>query len=152
MPACIKNALDVGSRPQGIGRVTGAASATDFDAMMQERERIAAAYSNGNPKPLDAVVAREGPATFFAPHGRIVQGNAAVAKQYHRDAKMFSSGSKSKLDILDAGASGEIGYWVGLQHFQGTTGGKTQSLTLRITEIFRRVRAEWKLVHRHADG
>jgi ketosteroid isomerase-like protein len=92
------------------------AAAADFDAFMQGRDRIASAYSNGNPAPLDAVVAREGAATFFPPHGPIVKGSAAVAKRYHQDAKMH------------------------------------KKMTLRITEVFRRIHGEWKLVHRHADG
>lgn len=135
-----------------IARVAGEASAADFAAFIEKRPRIAAAYSSGNPKPLDAIVARKGAASFFGPGGRIAQGSAAVAKQYHQGAKLFSPGSKTKLDILDAQSSGEIGYWVGLQQFEGMMAGKRQALTLRVTEIFRRVEGEWKLVHRHADG
>jgi NAD(P)H-dependent FMN reductase/ketosteroid isomerase-like protein len=126
-------------------------SATHFDAFLKERERIAAAYSSGNPKPLDAIAVREGSATFFPPGGPAVTGSAAVAKSYHQGAKMFSRDSKSKFEILDAGASGEIGFWAGLQHFEGRIAGKNQKLTLRITEIFRRVHGAWRLVHRHAD-
>jgi NAD(P)H-dependent FMN reductase/ketosteroid isomerase-like protein len=134
-----------------IASVTSNASAAEFDAFVKERERIAAAYSSGNPKPLDAVVAREGSATFFPPRGPIVTGSAAVAKEYRQGAKMFSPGSKTRLEILDAGASHEIGFWVGLQRFEGTIAGKSRKMTLRITEIFRRMDGEWKLVHRHAD-
>jgi NAD(P)H-dependent FMN reductase/ketosteroid isomerase-like protein len=132
-------------------RVAGVDSGADFGAFLKERERIAAAYSSGNPKPLDAIVVREGTASFFPPGGPAVKGSAAVAKSYYRGAKMFSPGSKNKLDILDAGASGEIGFWVGLQHFEGKIAGKNQKMTLRITEIFRRVHGAWRLVHRHAD-
>jgi NAD(P)H-dependent FMN reductase/ketosteroid isomerase-like protein len=134
-----------------ITRVGGDATA-DFDAFMKDRERIASAYSSGNPQPLDAIVVREGSATFFPPRGRIVKGSAAVAKRYHQDAKQFSPRSKNELEIIEARASGEMGFWVGLQRFEGAIGGKSANLTLRITEIFRRVRGEWKLVHRHADG
>jgi len=134
-----------------IERATGDDSSADFDNFMKERGRIAAAYSSGNAKPLDAIAARKGNATFFPPRGPIVTGSAAVAKVYRQGAKMFSRGSKSKLDILDAGACGEIGYWVGRQRFEGTIAGQVQKMTLRITEIFRRVDGRWSLVHRHAD-
>lgn len=83
---------------------------------------------------------------FFAPHGRIVTGSAAVAKQYRDGAKLFSPGSKNRLEILDSRASGDIGYWVGLQHFQGMMGGKRQNLTLRITEIFRRIHGQYSVI------
>lgn len=134
-----------------IERVTGHGSAADFDAFMKERERIASAYSSGDPEPLDSIAVREGTATFFPPRGTIIKGNAAVAKRYRRDATLFSPGSKNKLEILDAGASGEIGFWVGLQRFEGTIAGRKAQMTLRITEIFRRVQGGWKLCHRHAD-
>jgi NAD(P)H-dependent FMN reductase/ketosteroid isomerase-like protein len=132
-------------------RVAGDDAGTHFDAFLKERERIATAYSSGNPKPLDAIAVREGNATFFPPRGPIVQGNAAVAKTYYRGAKMFSPGSKNKWEVLDAGASGEMGFLVGLQRFEGKIAGKNQKMTLRTTEIFKRVHGAWKLVHRHAD-
>jgi NAD(P)H-dependent FMN reductase/ketosteroid isomerase-like protein len=135
-----------------IVRAATDTSAADFDAFMQDRKRIATAYSRGNPKPLDAIVAREGAATFIPPRGGIVRGSAAVAKRYQNDAKTFSPASKTQLKILDAQASGDIAFWVGLQHFEGAIAGKSQKMTLRITEIFRRVCGEWRLVHRHADG
>jgi NAD(P)H-dependent FMN reductase/ketosteroid isomerase-like protein len=131
-------------------RLAGDDSGMHFDAFLKERERIAAAYSSGNPKPLDAIVAVEGTATFFPPGGAAVKGSAAVAKSYHQGAKMFSPGSKSKLEVLDAGASGEIGFWVGLQRFEGRIAGRNRKMTLHITEVFRRVHGDWKLVHRHA--
>jgi NAD(P)H-dependent FMN reductase/ketosteroid isomerase-like protein len=134
-----------------IGRFE-ANTAADFAAFVKERERSSAAFSSGNPRPLDAIVAREGAASFFPPRGPIVQGSAAVAKRYHHDAKLFSPGSKDEFTILDSGASGEIGFLVGLQHFEGKIAGKNANMTLRITEIFRRRRGEWKMVHRHADS
>lgn len=127
-------------------------SSADFDAFVKERERSSAAFSNGNSGPLDAIVAHQGTATFFPPRGPIVTGSAAVAKRYHHDAKLFAPGSKNKLTILDAGTSGEIGFLVGLQHFEGKIAGKNANTTLRFTEIFRRLHGEWKLIHRHADA
>jgi NAD(P)H-dependent FMN reductase/ketosteroid isomerase-like protein len=134
-----------------IAGVAGDATAKDFDSFVKDRQRIAAAYSSGNPTPLDAVVAHQGAATFFPPRGPIVSGSAAVAKEYRQGAKIFSPGSKTKLEILDAGASGEMGFWVGRQRFEGKIAGKIQQMTLRITEIFRHLDGGWKLVHRHAD-
>lgn len=93
-----------------IVRVRGDHSAAEFDAFLKDRRRIAAAYSSGNPKPLDAIVVREGIATFFPPRGRIVEGSGAVAKRYRQDAKIFAPNSKTELVILDAGAGGRLAF------------------------------------------
>ena len=122
-----------------------------FDDFMRQRARIAAAYSSGDASPLNAIVAREGTATFFPPTGGSISGVNEVAARYNNDAKSLSPGSKSKLDVLQSGASGELAFWIGIQEFQGKIGGQDVNMRLRITELFRRNGDEWRLVHRHAD-
>jgi ketosteroid isomerase-like protein len=50
-------------------------------------------------------------------------------------------------------ASGDLAYWVGVQRSVVNVRGQEQGvpMDLRVTEIFRRERGEWKLVQRHAD-
>ena len=115
------------------------------------REKAASAYVRGDAKPLDAMVATEGDATFFHPQGDIVTGADAVKKRYDGDAKAFGAGGKSSLEILLQGESGDLAFWVGTQDAQAEIGGKSRSMTLRITEIFRRQGDGWRLIHRHAD-
>lgn len=122
-----------------------------FGDFMAQREKIAAAYSSGDATPLDAIVAREGKATFFPPTGGSVLGAVKVAARYDSDAKAFSSGSYTKLRVLQAQASQDIAFWTGFQDFDGKIGGHAAKMKLRVTEIFRRHGADWKLVHRHAD-
>jgi ketosteroid isomerase-like protein len=123
-----------------------------FDTFMKQRAKIAAAYSSGNASPLNTIVAREGTATFFPPTGGSVSGANEVAARYNNDAKARSPGSKSKLDVLQSGASEELAFWTGFQEFQGKIGGQDVNMRLRITELFRRNGDEWRLVHRHADA
>ena len=52
---------------------------------------------------------------------------------------------------MDSGTSGEVGYWIGYQSFEGTIGGRQMKMRIRITELFRLVDGAWKLFHRHAD-
>jgi NAD(P)H-dependent FMN reductase/ketosteroid isomerase-like protein len=120
-----------------------------FDGFMAQRAKIAAAYSSGDASLLDAIVAREGKATFFPPTGGSVSGAVKVARRYDSDAKAFSPGSETKLKVLQA--SQEIAFWTGFQEFDGKIGGHATKMKLRITEIFRRDGDGWKLIHRHAD-
>jgi NAD(P)H-dependent FMN reductase/ketosteroid isomerase-like protein len=123
----------------------------DFDGFLKRRETIAAAYSNGDAGPLDAIVARDGPATFFPPTGGSVSGAGEVTARYDTDAKSFSTGSRTGIEVLQSDASGRLGFWTGLQKFEGRIGGRDVKMTLRITELFRRDGDAWTLIHRHAD-
>ncbi|WP_258599544.1 YybH family protein [Mesorhizobium sp. AR07] len=118
---------------------------------MAQREKIAAAYSSGDATLLDAIVAREGKATFFPPTGGSVSGAAKVAARYDSDAKAFSAGNHTTLQMLQAQASQDVAFWTGFQDFDGKIGGHAAKMKLRITEIFRWDGGGWKLVHRHAD-
>jgi hypothetical protein len=42
-------------------------SSTDFERFFAERGAAAEAHVNGNPAPLDAVVTKEGDATYHSP-------------------------------------------------------------------------------------
>jgi NAD(P)H-dependent FMN reductase/ketosteroid isomerase-like protein len=136
---------------QWVAMLLGRASDHGFEDFMKQRNDITAAYSSGDSRPLDAITARAGTATFFPPSGAIVVGADKVLTRYDEDAKSFSQGAKSKLEVLDCGASGQLAFWTGVQHFEGKVRGEDAKMKLRITEIFRLVQSEWKLVHRHAD-
>ena len=136
---------------QWVATLLAKPSDRSFEEFMKHRSQAASAYSNGDCGPLDAITARTGTATFFPPSGGVIVGADEVMARYDEDAKSFSPGAKSKLEVLDSGASGQLAFWTGTQHFEGKVRGQDAKMKLRITEIFRLVQSEWKLVHRHAD-
>jgi ketosteroid isomerase-like protein len=125
----------------------------DFDNFMEQRIAAASAYVGGDASPMVRLLAVDSPATLFAPRGGVVRGATEVGARHVADAHDFRAPGSTRFEVLQVGASGDIAYWVGLQHATVQTGEMTQPAPLqwRVTEIFRRENGAWKLVHRHAD-
>ena len=125
----------------------------DFEQFMKEREDAARAYVSGDESPLRSISTRVSPATFFGPQGGYRQGADDVFSKYEHDAAIFEPGGDSDFEILQMAASEGIAYWVGFQRADARMSGSTEAIpmNLRVTEVFRREGAEWKLIHRHAD-
>jgi len=66
-------------------------------------------------------------------------------------SSIFSNCESFGLEIIAAGASGDLAYTVGYEHTQATVEGVPQTYELRVTHVYRREDGEWKIVHRHAD-
>jgi NAD(P)H-dependent FMN reductase/ketosteroid isomerase-like protein len=132
---------------------TPAAQPADFEKFMKRRVDVARAYVNGDASPLDQIVARNGDATFFPPHGGFEKGATAVATRYDTDVKAFRPGGETSFEVLQSAADGELACWTGFQSAKVKMQGQDPpaAMKLRVTELFRRVGGEWKLVHRHAD-
>jgi ketosteroid isomerase-like protein len=126
----------------------------EFAEFLKTRQVVAQAYVNGDGAPLAGISASTDPATFFGPGGGIDQGAAKVLEVNLEGAARFRPGGQSRLEILHAQASGELAYWVGIQHASVKMGADKHGsdMTLRVTEIFRREQGTWTLVHRHADA
>jgi len=63
-----------------------------------------------------------------------------------------SSNGTYEYEVLAAGASGGLGYIVGIEHSSvSIRGAEPEAYELRVTTICRREDGEWKVVHRHAD-
>jgi NAD(P)H-dependent FMN reductase/ketosteroid isomerase-like protein len=122
----------------------------DFDALLRERSDVAAAYVQGDAEPLAKIATEHEPASFFSPKGDALQGAAAVLERFRSDAKAFHGGS-TRVELVQSGAGGALGFWCGLQHAEVRRGGEVVTMTLRVTEIFRFEAGAWRLVHRHAD-
>jgi ketosteroid isomerase-like protein len=125
----------------------------DFERFLKEREDAARAYVNGDPKLLSQLSAHTSPASFFAPGGGTTVGAPEVVGRYERDAETFARGGETHFEVLHQAAGDTIAFWTGFQHARVRMQGKPDpvAMKLRVTEIFRREGARWRLIHRHAD-
>ncbi|KQV88963.1 nuclear transport factor 2 family protein [Pelomonas sp. Root1237] len=125
-----------------------------FTQFLHAREVASLDYVRGQPDAFLALAAAHGKASFFPPGGGHVRGAVAVKERQAKDAEAFDEGTQSsRFEIFHSAADHEVGYWTGLQHARVQIKGKDEllSMTLRVTEVFRREDGEWKIVHRHAD-
>ena len=127
-------------------------SDTVFDHFMQQRRRVASAFVNGDPGPLRDISTASDPATIFGPGGGTEQGAEHVVEVNERSSHQFHGGS-TDIEVMHSGASGELAYWIGIQNASVRVDKQDSPvpMKLRVTEVFRRERGAWKLIHRHAD-
>jgi len=123
-----------------------------FQQFMRLRADAAASYADGDAGPVVRLLTREA-STFFGPGGGYVQGADEVLTTHEQGAKAFQRGGENELEILQSFASGDVGYWVGIQHARVRMPNKAEpvAMSLRVTELFRHEAGAWRLVHRHAD-
>lgn len=127
--------------------------ALTFEEFLEKRREAALAYVKGDARAVIDLSASSGAATFFDPGGDIVEGAEAVQKSYREGAQMFGPESVTELEIHDYDASGDFGFWAGLQRATVAIKGRAEpaDMTLRVSEVFHRQEGEWRMVHRHAS-
>lgn len=121
--------------------------------MAKERNAAANAYASGDPAPVGDMSAKKGTATFFGPGGGLVIGAEKVNRTNARGAKRFGPGGRSQFKVAQLAADGELAFWSGIQSARVRLAGQQGKIPmrLRVTEVFRREKGAWKLIHRHAD-
>jgi ketosteroid isomerase-like protein len=108
------------------------------------------ALHNGDAGPRKAVWSHNDPVTLFGA-ARSGSGWDELRQLFDWLESQFSNGTY-EYEVLAAGASGDLGYIVGIEHSSVSIGGaEPEAYELRVTTICRRENGEWKVVHRHAD-
>jgi ketosteroid isomerase-like protein len=123
-----------------------------FLAEMQPRWRTAyRALCGGDVEPWDAIWSTHEPVTLFGAAGS-ADGADEVREATAWVASRFAGLVDDKLELVAAGASGDLAYTVAFEHKTvSAPDGREATYTLRTTHVFRREDGEWKIVHRHGD-
>jgi ketosteroid isomerase-like protein len=70
---------------------------------------------------------------------------------FRRLASTFAHLQESDVELVAHGVSGDLAYTVAREHTATTVRGEPRRYVLRVTQVYRRERGTWKVVHRHAD-
>jgi ketosteroid isomerase-like protein len=124
----------------------------EFLASMLPRLTAAdTALHNGDAGPRKALWSTTDPVTLFGA-ALMTTGWPQIDATFDRLASRFADCASFAIEVVAAGASGDLAYLVAFEHITASIGGDPPApYSLRVTTIFRREQGEWKIVHRHGD-
>jgi ketosteroid isomerase-like protein len=125
-----------------------------FRAFLAEFEHGTTQFINGDAALWKRHVSPADDVTIMGGWGAWEQGARAVDQRYDWAVKRFRAGGATNVPTyLARGVSGDLAYTVTIERsvVRLIDREAPQSMTLRVTTIFRREAGTWKLVHRHED-
>jgi ketosteroid isomerase-like protein len=133
-----------------------ATSRESFEQFLGKWERAQTQFINGDPAPWKQLASHRDDVTILGGFGgEGDKGWKAVSARYDWASSQYRPGDATlKVDYHTIAVSGDLAYTVSVERQSNVRVGTQAagaSRRLRVTQIFRRERGEWKLVHRQAD-
>jgi ketosteroid isomerase-like protein len=122
-----------------------------LDGFLAKAEEAADAYVRGDMERYLELVHHAEQFTLLPPYG------GPVGRHERRDDSVrasagFIQGGEARLEHIEVHAWGDTLIVAMIERQHGRVEGHAdQDLSLRVTHVYRRMGAEWQLVHRHAD-
>ncbi len=108
------------------------------------------AIHNGDAAPRKALWSTTDPLTLFGA-AMMTTGWPEIEATFDRLATRFSDCTAFDIEVVAAGASGDLAYTVGYERNRVKVNGQPRTYTLRVTHVYRREDGQWRIVHRHGD-
>ena len=109
------------------------------------------AMLKGDVVPMQQIVSVADEATLAGPFGDIQKGGAMIA-HFEGEAGMEMGGEVEVTDLTIVGGE-DMGYSVCVENAKGLTiDGEKRDLIHRATNVFRREKDGWRMIHHHTDG
>ena len=129
---------------------------TDFETFIEstlaDQIRAECALHNGDVAPRLTTWSHHDPVTLFGAGVPCRRGWPDVRAVFAWLAATFTGCDDYDFELIAAHANGDLAYTVGVERYRATTtSGMTVQNTLRVTHVYRREAAGWKIVHRHGD-
>jgi ketosteroid isomerase-like protein len=139
--------------PASAGAAPPKAPPADFEAFLDGLRRAQAEFVQSRPRAFKDLWSRAPDVTIFGGFGAGEHGWEEVGPRLDWASAQFSAGTRTH-EVISSYADGDLGYLVQREKVRFEVPGRAQEsqLELRVTMIFRRESAGWKIVHRHADS
>jgi ketosteroid isomerase-like protein len=125
----------------------------DLAALVRRTAEAASALIRGDVRRYFALIPHADDFTLMNPFGgEPIRGFDASPARLEAQERFFAGSGEAELELVQTFASGDLVVLVAIERQHGQVDGlPEQDLSLRVTLVFRRDGAEWRLVHRHAD-
>lgn len=132
------------------------ADAASLRAFLPQWEQAQTRFINGDPSLWKQYSSQRDDVTILGGFGGYGEkGWSAVGERYDWASSQYKPGGATmKVEYLNIGVSGDLGYTVAIERQQGARvrdQAAAAQRALRATQVFRKEEGAWKLVHRHAD-
>lgn len=127
--------------------------AEDFDRTIEASHRALDQIARGDPGAFFDLYSQREDATLANPFGPPARGRAAIEQAGRAAASNYRDGKAIGFENFAKCVTAELAYILEIERFEAKVGGSAEvtPVALRVTSIFRREGATWKLLHRHAD-
>jgi ketosteroid isomerase-like protein len=128
--------------------------AKEFTAFLVKLDAAQLELQNGKPEAFKSLWSQSDDVTLSGGFGGTIEkGWTAVSQRLEWVGKQFSGGTNS-IERLVTTSNKDIGYVIQLEHikFKVPESGAEATRAYRVTMIFRKEKAGWRIVHRQADS
>jgi ketosteroid isomerase-like protein len=122
-----------------------------LDDMWPRQLEAERAIHDGDAEPRKALWSHRDPVTLLGAFMARREGWASLDVDFDHVASWFSDCTSYDVQLVAAGASGDLAYTVSFESTSCSVNGEPRSYRLRATHVYRREDGEWRIVHRHAD-
>jgi len=125
----------------------------DLEKVLEDYHRAIEAVIRGDPAPQERLWSRRDDVTLANPLGPPALGWTEVSNALRRAVSQLSDGEALTFERIAENSSEDLAYTLEIERCRVKVGGArgTAPSSLRVTTIFRREEAGWKVLHRHAD-
>jgi ketosteroid isomerase-like protein len=129
-----------------------AASSDEASIRALENRYVAAVNAKDVSAVMKVYVPDESLFVFDVLPPRQYVGAKAYAKDWTDVFSMINGPLKLEISDLSVAASGTMGFGHSIQRFTGTdTMGQPVDLTVRVTDVYRKIKGNWLIVHEHVS-